>query len=96
MVEDLRKEERGWEEKWEEIREGFAKLEKKLYERIDKRIEELNRIQIREKEDETSEVRARKGSSSDNERGVTWSRGSRNYGSSGTMWSDDRLSSREG
>jgi len=91
-VQDLRKGERGWEEKWEEIREGFAKLEKELCERIDKRIEELSRI--REKEDETSEVRVREESGSDSERGVTLSRGSRNYGS-GTMWSEDRLSSRE-
>jgi len=70
-------------------------LEKELYERIDKRIEELSRIQIREEEDETSEIRTREGSGSDSERGITWSRGSRNYGSSGTVWSEDRLSSRK-
>jgi len=94
-VEDLRKEKRRWEEKWEEIRESFANLEKELYEKIDKRIEELSRAQVREEDDEISEVRTRERSSSKSERGISWSKGSRNYGSSGTVWSEDRLSNRE-
>jgi len=43
-LEELRNKERIWEGKWEEIKEGFIRLEKEMCERIDKRIEERIRI----------------------------------------------------
>jgi len=94
-VEGLRKEEGRWEEKWEEIRERFDKLEKDLFERMEKRVEEIWREQVREGEEVVSEARAGEGSGNESERGLSWSKGSRNYGSTTTMWSEDRLSSRE-
>jgi len=81
--------------KWEEVRERFEKLEKDLFEKVDKRMEELCREQAGEEEKVVSEVRTREDSSSEDERGLSWSKGSRNYDSTGTMWSEDRLSSRE-
>jgi len=81
--------------KCEEVREDFIRLEKELCERIDKRIEEKIGGQIREDEDGTYGERAREGSGSESKRGTTMIRGSRNCGSSGTVWSEDRLSSKE-
>jgi len=95
-LEVLSREDKEWEERWEEFRVGFESLGKKLQERIDKRIKERCRLRIREEEGESSEVRIREGTDSESEREGTWSRGgSRIFGSSGTVWSEDRLSSRE-
>jgi len=45
--------------KWEEIRERFEKLEKDLFEKVDKRMEELCREQTGEEEEIVSEARTR-------------------------------------
>jgi len=87
--------ERKWEEKWKEIREGLTRLEKEMYERINKRIEEIGRVKLGEEEEGRSRESVMEKYSSESEKGISLSKGSRYGGSSGTLWSEDRLSNRE-
>jgi len=88
----VKKWEEEWEKKWEEVKDRLEEFEKVL-EKVEKRLEEREDERGREEETRTSE-----GSSGErirNEGGKGSSREGSRYGSTGTIWSEDRLSIKE-
>jgi len=96
LEERLREKQRGWEEgwekKWKEFKERLEETEREII-RVEKRLEEGEGERGREDETGTSEGSAGARSRSEGGKGV--SREGSRYASSGTIWSEDRLSSRE-
>jgi len=85
-VEGLKFVERSWERKWEEMKEKWKDFEKEVEKCLEKRFKKYERRE-EEEEREDSEIRS--------ERKVFSSREGSGYESSGTVWSEDRLSSKE-
>jgi len=84
-----------WEGKWKEMREDLSRLEKELYTKLERKIEEMVKYRLGEEVEVTSQDSVREGHSCGSERGESVSKGSRYGGSTGTIWSEDRLSNRE-